>query len=79
MVDGLIAKLTAALFLLPDLPGTRLPAAASEDLFGTMSRLVLHKLGEPRVWARIARERLAAPLSLNLICAFVGIFGSYRS
>jgi hypothetical protein len=44
-----------------------------------MSRFILRKLREPRIWARIARERLAAPLSLNLISIFVGLFGSFRA
>jgi glycosyltransferase involved in cell wall biosynthesis len=44
-----------------------------------MNRFILGKLREPRIWARIARERLAAPLSLNLLSVFVGIFGSFRA
>ena len=44
-----------------------------------MNRFILQKLREPRIWARIARERLAAPLSLNVLSAFVGIFGSFRA
>jgi hypothetical protein len=44
-----------------------------------VSRFILQKLREPRIWARIARERLAAPLSLNLISVFVGLFGSFRA
>ena len=44
-----------------------------------MNRFVLRKLGEPRIWARIARERLTAPLSLNLLSVFVGLFGSFRA
>jgi hypothetical protein len=44
-----------------------------------MNRFILRKLREPRIWARIARERLAAPLSLNLISVFVGLFGSFRA
>src|SRR5688500_5003246 len=42
-----------------------------------MNRFILRKLREPRIWARIARERLAAPLSLNLLSVFVGLFGSF--
>ena len=44
-----------------------------------MNRFVIRKLREPRSWMRIARERLAAPLSLNLISVFVGLFGSFRA
>ena len=44
-----------------------------------MNRFILRKLREPRIWARIARERLAAPLSLNLLSVFVGLFGSFRA
>ena len=44
-----------------------------------MNRFILGKLREPRIWARIARERLAAPLSLNLLSVFVGVFGSFRA
>jgi hypothetical protein len=44
-----------------------------------MNRFILEKLREPRIWGRIARERLAAPLSLNLLSVFVGIFGSFRA
>lgn len=44
-----------------------------------MSRFVLQKLREPRIWGRIVRERLAAPLSLNLVSIFVGLFGSFRA
>jgi len=44
-----------------------------------MNRFILQKLREPRIWARIARERLTAPLSLNLLSVFVGLFGSFRA
>ncbi len=44
-----------------------------------MNRFILRKLREPRIWARIARERLVAPLSLNILSVFVGIFGSFRA
>lgn len=44
-----------------------------------MNKFILRKLREPRIWARIARERLAAPLSLNLLSLFVGVFGSFRA
>lgn len=39
----------------------------------------LRKLTRPYIWRRIALERLAEPLHLNLIAFFVWLFGSFRA
>jgi hypothetical protein len=42
-------------------------------------KFLLRKLMDPRVWGRIARERLTEPLHLNVASLFVMAFGSFRS
>lgn len=42
-------------------------------------RFVSQKLRERHIWERIARERLAEPLHLNIASLFVAMFGSLRS
>jgi len=42
-------------------------------------RFVGQKLRERHIWERIARERLAEPLHLNIASLFVAMFGSLRS
>jgi hypothetical protein len=42
-------------------------------------RFMTQKLRERRIWERVARERLAEPVHLNLASLFVAIAGSLRS
>jgi hypothetical protein len=42
-------------------------------------KFVLKKLLIPYIWRRIFRERLTEPLHLNIIAAFVAVFGTYRA
>jgi hypothetical protein len=44
-----------------------------------MSKFILSRLGERRIWARIWSERLVEPLHLNLASLLVLAFGSFRT
>lgn len=44
-----------------------------------MNKIILKKVFSPRIWRRIAIERLTEPLHLNLASLFVGAFGSFRA
>ena len=41
--------------------------------------LLSNLLGRKDIWRRIAVERLTEPLHLNVIAAFVAIFGGHRT
>jgi hypothetical protein len=41
--------------------------------------MILQKLWQPRIWKRIAVERLAEPIHLNLLSLFVAAFGSIKA
>jgi hypothetical protein len=42
-------------------------------------RFLIKKLRHPYVWRRVFLERLTEPLHLNLLSAFVALFGSFRA
>lgn len=44
-----------------------------------MDALILSRLRQGRIWRRILHERLTEPLHVNLLSAFVALFGSYRA